>query len=511
MRLKNIRKLISMIIFTIFILVFFNIIKNFKFIEIVNSTQVLPSLVKFIFEGFTYFTLVLFVIILFTFIFGRFYCSGICPLGTLQDIFIFISKKNQIKRRFEYRISKNIVRFVLFVIFLILFFNRSNILINVFEPFSMFGKIAVNIFKPVFSMLQDIFVFILDIFHIYLIPGSSIHSINISVLILSSILLISIGLISLLKGRWYCNNICPVGTILGFISKYSLFNVFIDENKCIKCLACEVVCKAECIDSQSKKIDRSRCISCFNCIDQCDKKAVTYTYNKRNKDESVISKSKRGFILFFITTVASLFFNKILLFSRTITKSRKIKKLFPVTPPGSVSVKHFTQNCISCHLCVSKCPNNVLLPSVFDYGLSGIMQPKMDYSHGFCAYDCNICSQVCPTDAIKPISIDKGKLIQIGTVTQIKMNCIVYSNGKECGACSEHCPTKAVYLIPYKGLHAPVVNTDICIGCGACEFICPAKPEKAIYVKSNAVHKKAIRPVRKSIKYRNKKKDSHFN
>ncbi len=151
-------------------------------------------------------------------------------------------------------------------------------------------------------------------------------------------------------------------------------------------------------------------------------------------------------------------------------------------------------HCTACHLCVSACPSQVLQPSLMQYGLEGIFQPFMDYDSSYCNYECVKCSEVCPTGAILPISTEHKKTVQIGKVIFLINNCIVYTKEKSCGACAEHCPTKAVQMVSFKGARTiPRTDANICIGCGACEYACPAEPYKAIYVEGNPVHQTAIK------------------
>ena len=174
----------------------------------------------------------------------------------------------------------------------------------------------------------------------------------------------------------------------------------------------------------------------------------------------------------------------------------KENRTYAVCPPGGVSLGHFNDYCTACSLCVSACPENVIVPSFREYGLSGIMQPRMDYHKSFCNYDCTRCSEVCPTGALLPLTLEAKKLTQIGKVHFIKDNCIVQTEKTECGACSEHCPTKAVYMVPFEGnLVIPETNDKICIGCGACEYACPTVPFKAIFVDGNSVHLDAEKPI----------------
>jgi ferredoxin len=142
-----------------------------------------------------------------------------------------------------------------------------------------------------------------------------------------------------------------------------------------------------------------------------------------------------------------------------------------------------------------------LQPSFLEYGLLGIMQPRMDYLSSFCNYDCKICTEVCPSGAIISNDLESKKSIQMGKAIFIKDNCVVYTQKTDCGACAEHCPTKAVKMELDLEVNkkAPKVTDEICVGCGACEFACPTIPYKAIYVDGNAIHQKAQKPKEEKI------------
>ncbi|MCK9640839.1 MAG: 4Fe-4S dicluster domain-containing protein, partial [Prolixibacteraceae bacterium] len=174
----------------------------------------------------------------------------------------------------------------------------------------------------------------------------------------------------------------------------------------------------------------------------------------------------------------------------------------------SRSVGRFNKICTGCSLCVSACPTKVLQPSFLQYGMIGMMQPHMNYHKGLCEFDCTLCSDVCPTGAIVPITMDAKHLVQIGQVHFEKKNCIVEVEKTDCGACSEHCPTKAVHMIPYGKLFIPEVDQKICVGCGACEYACPTTPFKAIYVNGNPIHLAAEKP--KTEKAKNALKEGEF-
>ena len=302
------------------------------------------------------------------------------------------------------------------------------------------------------------------------------------------------------KGRLFCNTLCPVGTLLGLISKMSLYKISINLEKCNSCNLCTRSCKSGCIDKKNKTVDFSRCVACYNCISVCPSGGITYfktsiPSKKINSSQADLIAEKTDLkrretitkTFFYVLTLAGLSSAQTKIVPKKENKTPFIKK-YPVSPPGSKSLDHFTTACTACHLCISACPTQVLQPSFLEYGFLGILQPRMDYKISFCNFDCTICGDICPSGAILPISQSIKKTIQLGKAHFIKENCIVEIEKSECGACSEHCPTKAVKMVPYNNLHLPEVKNEYCVGCGACEYACPTKPYKAIYVEGNPIH-----------------------
>jgi formate hydrogenlyase subunit 6/NADH:ubiquinone oxidoreductase subunit I len=251
---------------------------------------------------------------------------------------------------------------------------------------------------------------------------------------------------------------------------------------------------------ENQEVDFSRCINCYNCFTICPEEGIVYRGLQRRiapSEPKNSDNSRRIFLVTTLTGVAGLMSFQDGGISVQPAKSTTIpeKKKYSVCPPGSKGQDHFTGICTACHLCVSTCPTQVLQPSFTQYGIFGILQPHMDYHTGFCNFDCIVCTQICPSGAILPLTVENKKTVQIGIVKFILKSCVVYTDHTACGACSEHCPTKAVFMAPYKeSLSIPTLNTSICVGCGACEHACPTTPYKAIYVEGNPVHLKAKKP-----------------
>ena len=460
--------------------------------------QFVPSLLKFLYVAGIGTVGFIFVIIL-TVIFGRVYCSSICPLGTLQDVVSFISKRFR-KANYKFRSPNNKSKYAILFFVVLLLMTGTNFGLLLLDPFSNFGRFLTSFVRPVLALLNNGLVFALEIFDNYSLYPVEIKGFNFVSAIIPALVLTVVINLSYKHGRLYCNVICPVGTLLGIISKYQVFRVVINKDNCNGCSLCESVCKSECIDSSMKHIDTTMCVGCFNCIGVCHSGCIAFKKVVGEKTWKILScndpASRRDFI------------RKIGIYCIGLSGLVKVEKKIdvyvenetpvvmknPISPPGSLSLEHFTDKCTSCHLCIGACPTRVLQPSFLDYGFPGMLQPKLDYKKSFCNYSCTACLNVCPTGAIMQAQLDNKRLIQIGKARFVKENCVVETQGTDCGACAEHCPTKAVRMVPYQDLRIPEVTEDICIGCGACEYACPSKPWKSIYVESNILHVTAKKP-----------------
>jgi ferredoxin-type protein NapF len=461
--------------------------------------QFVPSVIRFITMpvlaagGF-------FLILLLTALFGRVYCSSICPLGTLQDIFAWMSRKVRLIKRYNYKKALDYLRYPILALVFIFAMCGSLYVLSLLDPYSSFGRIFSDLVRPGIIVLNNGLAGLLERFELYFLYRLNLQLITGHTVAIPIVTLVLIIWLSLYSGRLYCNTICPVGTILGLLSRTSLFKIKMNAATCTKCGKCSFACKSSCIQIKSMKVDFSRCVACYDCISVCPENSIQYERSLPVRKESVpADMSKRDFIgkTLLYALAFSGFSKRSYAVVPTERPAGKIpnKKSHPVSPPGSVSLKHYNDRCTSCHLCVTTCPTGVLQPSYLEYGFTGMMQPHMDYSVEYCNFECTKCGKVCPTGAILPLTVEDKKLEQTGQVNFILEKCIVYTDNTACGSCSEHCPTQAVKMVPYKdGLTIPKTDKEICIGCGACEFACPVKPYTSIFVDGHAIHQVARKP-----------------
>lgn len=517
--LIKIRVVISLIFLLLITFIFIDFSNSFSgdIIQAILFLEFIPSLLDFLglvalaSAGF------IFVIIL-TLLFGRIYCSTICPLGTLQDIIIWVRRKT--KRRFRFVKQKAFVRLrysilIISILLLVLGWIQPLLLL---DPYSNYGRMVANLVRPLYLLLNNLGAYTLETAEIYTLyrvePGIT----HLSSVLFSAGFFLLICWLSFNYARLFCNSLCPVGAFLGVLSKYSLFRIRLKDSVCTSCGKCSAVCKAGCIDKDLKTVDFSRCVGCLNCLDSCPGQGVVFS-RKAEKGKVILKPydpQRRELISGAVLAAGTLISLPVLAQQHKGGKGRKCKspmevnREYPITPPGAVSMDHFNNSCTACHLCVSACPTHVIKPALLEYGLMGLMQPRLDYYANFCNFDCVICSEVCPTGALRPIDLEEKHLLQLGKVNFVKHNCIVFTEGTDCGACSEHCPTKAVNMRPYKQkLFLPVVNSDICVGCGACEYACPTEP-KSIYVEGNPIHMIADKPINVALEQPDKEEDFPF-
>lgn len=445
-------------------------------------------------------------LVILTLLVGRVYCSVICPLGVMQDVISWInSRRKGKKRRFSYSPAKTWLRYGVLALFVVALIAGIGSVAALLAPYSSYGRIANNLFAPIYGWGNNLLAYFAERADSYAFYHTDVWLKSLPTFIIAAVTFVAIAVLAWRNGRTYCNTICPVGTVLGFLSKYSLLKVRIDTDKCRSCSLCSRQCKASCIDYKNHTIDYSRCVDCMDCLGSCEFGAISFgparkvsrqTANSHNAQQET-DATRRTFIVTALAATATATLKaqeKTVDGGLAIIEDKKIpNRNTHIEPPGALSLNHFAQHCTACQLCVSVCPNGVLRPST---DLIRLMQPEMSYERGYCRPECNKCTQVCPASAIKPITVAEKSAIHIGHAVWVRKNCIPLTDGQECGNCARHCPVGAILMVPSEAndpnsIKIPVVNEEKCIGCGACENLCPARPFSAIYVEGHEVHHEA--------------------
>ncbi len=438
-----------------------------------------------------------------TLLFGRVYCSVICPLGVMQDVVSWLSGRRKKKKyRFSYSPEKRWLRYGVFAVFVIAMIAGVGSIVALLAPYSSYGRIVQNLFAPIYGLGNNLLAYFAERIDSYAFYETEVWIRSLPTFIIAALTFIILVILAWRGGRTYCNNICPVGTVLGFLSRYSLFRPVIDKEKCNSCGLCSRRCKASCINSKELQIDYSRCVACMDCIDTCRQGAISYSPRRskkmtaeQTKSTAQVDTARRTFMTataLAATTAALKAQEKKVDGGLAVIEDKKIpERATHLVPPGAVNVSHFAHHCTGCQLCVSVCPNGVLRPST---DLTRLMQPEMSYERGYCRPECTKCSEVCPAGAILPLNIADKSATQIGHAVWVKQNCVSLTDRVECGNCARHCPTGAIQMVPSDANDddspkIPVVNVERCIGCGACENLCPARPFSAIYVEGHEVHR----------------------
>ncbi len=552
--LKYLRKARIIIALLVFVLI------SAQFLDIYNqlpkpyymyypvNTQFMPSLIKWAGTGAVVASAAFITFSLFALVCGRVYCASFCAFGILMDVIRrstgiignskffkntrfgkFVKKSLTMKNR----PARNGVRVVFLTLAIVLILGGWTTLLGFLDPYSLYGKIMGSVVHPIVALTTNATSAELYKFDIYLIsPINGDPRIALSLFGIALAILLVISVATILRGRIFCNTLCPVGAYLGLISKFSLIALSLDKSKCISCGMCERNCKSECIDSKNKNLDFSKCVLCLNCANACKKSAVKFSLNKKykilsskktcNANSNCHTEKKHSASMTRRAFPSALgVFSALLLSGAKKDCNGQQKRLrgqgqhcqhsrdeispFEVdgkrpdkrltAPPGAGSIENFLEKCTACQICTAACKAQILKPSIGEWGLSHFMQPYMDFDEGFCLHNCHNCSKACPTGAINFISGKEKRQLKIGTAIFDEDLCIVKTDGNDCAACGEHCPVQAIEMLPFgdpkDSLYIPFVHSEVCIGCGACESICPVRPHRAIVVQGLAVHRQA--------------------
>lgn len=493
--LRRIRLILASVVFLLISLLFLDVTGSLhQWFGWLAKLQFLPALLALNLG-------VIVGLIILTLLFGRIYCSVICPLGVFQDLVAWLHNRQK-KNRYRYSAEKKWIRYPVLVLFIVAFIAGIGSVVALLAPYSSYGRIVTNLFKPLYQLGNNQLAALAAHFNSYTFYAVDVWMKSLPTFIVALVTFVVIVVLAWRGGRTYCNTICPVGTILSFLARFSWYKVHFDKEKCRKCGKCSRSCKASCIDSKRMTVDYSRCVLCGNCLEQCRFDALHYCHDTKGKKLGNVSnqaqladEGRRTFLVSGALVMAAVAFSqekkKVDGGLAVIEDKVKPNRLTPIVPAGALSAENMAKRCTGCQLCVSQCPNNVLRPSE---ALATFMQPTMSYERGYCRPECNLCSTVCPSGAIRPISLEDKSSTQIGHAVWVKKNCLPVADGVACGNCARHCPVGAIMMVALNeedenSPMIPAIDESRCIGCGACEHLCPARPFSAIYVEGHEVHR----------------------
>lgn len=352
-------------------------------------------------------------LLLVTFLFGRIYCSALCPLGLYQEFLMLVFRRKvslQKSRPYKYFLAAAVFGALI---------GGTVCLVRLIDPYTLFGSAA----------------------------GGAWFGLG---------FLAVLTVVVLFKGRLFCSNICPVGAVLGLVSRYSVNKMYIDESSCVSCGLCASKCPTGSIDFKNKTVDNETCIKCFKCMGGCRRSGVHY--GRKAGTPVPFNAGRRRFLVGGAAlAVSALAVKGGIELGKAV--AAKVKKV--IVPAGAGSAEEFANRCLNCNLCVQNCPMKIIKKADGDYNAV-----HLDYGDSFCNYECNKCSQVCPSGAIKRLTLAEKQKTQIGLAVIDTDTCV------KCGLCVMKCPREA---IAKEDGEFPQVDANKCIGCGACQAACPVK------------------------------------
>lgn len=422
---------------------------------------------------------------------GRVYCSTVCPMGTLQDVFARMGVGR--RRGYFYAPAMPSVRWAFVALAVAAGVLGFSAVVGILDPYSAYARIVTYLGVPSADMLLRL------AGH----PAARAATVSVASAVTALLTLAVTAFFAARRGRLLCNTLCPVGTLLGAVSRYSVYHVDVNTDKCMGCGNCVAVCKSSCINPSDHTVDLSRCVVCLDCVSVCPNSAITFRRGRHRLSmpmlETVGGKAgqtacgrpdaaaadvvkpvdRRAFLsAVMAAAISGKAFGEI---------ADTLRPLNYVMPPGIISNEDFMARCTGCGACVSACTTGVIRPSSHEFGLRHALHPVMDFDFGPCRYDCVACTQVCPTGALQHLSVGEKHRTVIGKARVEPDLCLMYADGDPCGLCARRCPNGSISIVPVQDdsgsepvRRLPMISFDTCIGCGECRWVCPAHPRAIV-------------------------------
>ena len=377
-----------------------------------------------------------------TIIFGRFFCSWVCPFGSLHHFVGFLGNR---KKPAAQKIQLNKYRKAQCIKYIILVF---------FLAIAAFPSIAVTLqtglLDPIPLITRTLNLVLLPIIDRSFNLASATGRFYERALPILAIFFTAV-LLNLIIPRFYCRFICPLGALFAILGRFAIWRIGQNQSECINCKLCEKSCEGGCEPAGNIRI--SECVLCFNCLDDCKDEIISYQTQPSLAGEITDPDiSRRGFVL----SLASGIFAVPAVRLSNMLGDNWFHKV--IRPPGALAEEEFLSRCLKCGQCMRVCPTNVIQPGGIDGGLENLWTPVLNNRIGSsgCQLNCTACGQVCPTSAIRPITLSEklgiGEFaevgpIRLGTAFIDRNRCLPWAMDKPCIVCEENCPVspKAIY------------------------------------------------------------------
>jgi MauM/NapG family ferredoxin protein len=417
-----------------------------------------------------------------TLLVGRFFCAYVCPLGASIDFLdlLFFRKKKRPGPKAGASLQK--VKYVALVLFMSA--ALTGVSLSFFmDPISLLTRVYTFLLYPLAVTAINLFLDLLRPLSRALgwIAVSHLHIMQPVFYMAALTLMIFGGIIALnrLAPRFWCRYLCPLGALLSLVSPLGLFKRRVSGD-CNECLKCRKSCSMGAIPEDPRATLLPECIQCKTCAAVCPQEAVSFPASVSvGGEHSSIDLRRRGFFSSVAGGLALGFVSTQTPFTPLQGKHQLIR------PPGALPETEFLRTCIRCGECMKSCLTNTLQPSLWESGLTGLWTPRLDLRMAGCEPNCNVCGKVCPTQALRSLSLEEKTHAKLGTAVLRKEMCLVWAQNKLCLICDEICPYNAIVFRPVEGYRRPVVVASKCNGCGLCEQRCPVKGESAIVVMPN--------------------------